>query len=237
MEQETLYEECPLCNEGRVVAANGGIYRCDQCGLTVKQRSLLGIYKKNQFRIESLGQGDYSLAEQELNRISLPPEQLKVVIGNIYDDRQLADIASGALEIVRPVRTVLAEIILEQLKEICYIQVNGVRRAHGQPLPATGSYRPEQRVPRHDLQWQDQGNLFVTSKHLVLPSDSFTFIRLDRKLAGVQAFLDGVVVQRQGEDFATYFIDCPPHEAALVAAFVMGKLPVFQKSGKPVANS
>ena len=237
VEQEILYEECPLCNEGRVAAADRGLYRCDQCGLTVKQRSLLGILKKNQFGIESLGQGDYSLAEQGLDKISLPPDQLKVVIGNIYDDRQLAEIAGGALELVRPVRTVLAEIILEQLKETCYIQVNGIRRAHGQSLPETGAYRPEQRVPRQELEWQDQGNLFVTSKHLVLPSDSFTFIRLDRKLAGVRAFLDGVAVQRQGEDYATYFIDCPPHEATLVAAFVMGKLPVFRKSGEPVANS
>jgi ribosomal protein S27AE len=237
VEQETLYEECPLCNEGQVVAADGALYRCDQCDLTIKKRSLLGILRKNQFGIESLGQGNYSLAGQGLDKISLPPEQLKVVIGNIYDDQQLASIAGGSLEIVRPVRTILAEIILEQLKEICHIQVNGVRRAHGQPLPEGSSYRPEQGVPRQELEWQDQGNLFVTSKHLVLPSDSFTFLRLDRKLTGVRAFLDGVAVQRKGEDFATYFIDCPPHEAALVAAFVMGKLPVFQKSGQPVADS
>jgi len=236
VEQEILYEECPLCNEGSVVAAEKGTYRCRQCGLTLKQRSLLGLLRKNRFGIDTLGQGDYSLAEQGLDKISLVPEQLKVVIGNIYNDQQLASIAVGSLELVRPVRTVLAEIILEQLKETCHIQVNGVRRAHGRPLPETGSYRPEQHIPRQELTWQDQGNLFVTSKHLVLPSDSFTFIRLDRKLAGVQAFLDGVAVQRKGEDFATYFIDCPPHEAALVAAFVIGKLPVFRKSNESVSE-
>jgi hypothetical protein len=80
------------------------------------------------------------------------------------------------------------------------------------------------------LEWQDHGNLFGTDKHLVLPSDSFTFIRLDRKLGGVQAFNDGVAVQRTGEDFATYFVGCYPHEAALVAAFVLGKLPALRQT-------
>jgi len=237
VKQDILYEECPLCNQGTVVFDHdGSVYRCSLCNLTLKERTLLGIFNRNHFGVKTLGEGDFSLAEQGLKNISLPPDQLKVVIGNIYTDKQLAEIASGSVDIVRPVRTILAQIILEQLKETCYLQVNGLRRAHGQPLPEEGHYQPQQRVPRQELDWQDQGNLFVTSKHLVLPSDSFTFIRLDRKLTGVQAFIDGAAVQRTGEDFATYFVGCQPHEAALVAAFVMGKLPVFRKSDEPFSE-
>ena len=236
MKQQTLYEECPLCNQGSVVFDNdAGVYRCSQCNLTLKERTLLGIFNKNHFGIETLGDGDFSLAEQGLKNISLPPDRLKVVVGNVYSDQQLAQIAGGSLDVVRPVRTVLAQIILEQLKETCYLQVTALRRAHGQPLPEEGHYQPQQRVPRQELDWRDQGNLFVTSKHLVLPSDSFTFIRLDRKLIGVQAFTDGVAVQRTGEDFATYFVGSQPHEAALVAAFVMGKLPVFHETSEVAA--
>lgn len=230
MTEATLYDECPLCNQGAVVFDEAGqIYRCDHCGLTLKKRALLGLFKKDHLEVVSLGQGDFSLAEQSLANLSLPPDRLKVVIGNVYSDKQLAQIAGGALEVIRPVRTVLAQIILEQLKETCYLQVNGLRRAHGQPLPEGGDYRPQGPAPRQGLEWQDQGNLFGTDKHLVLPSDSFTFIRLDRKLGGVQAFSDGVAVQRTGEDFATYFVGCYPHEAALAAAFVLGKQPALRQ--------
>ena len=230
MTQEMLYDECPRCNQGAVVfEPEIGVYRCEHCGLTLKKRSLLGFLKKDHLGITSLGPGDFTLAEQSLAKLSLTPDRLKVVIGNIYSDQQLADIAGGALELIRPVRTILAQIILEQLKETCYIQVNGLRRAHGQALAEGGNYRPTEKVPRQGLDWQDQGNLFGTDKHLVLPSDSFTFIRLDRKLSGVQAFTDGVAVQRQGEDYATYFVGCYPYEAALLAAFVLGKLPALRQ--------
>lgn len=233
MEQETLYGECPLCNKGPVVFDDSAeVFRCDQCGLTLKERSLLGVFKKNHFGVVSLGEGDFSLVEPALKKILLTPDHLKVVVGNVYSDEQLAQIAHGALDVIRPVRTVLAQIILEQLKETCYLQVNSLRRAYGQPLPEEGHYQPQQPVSRSELDWQDQGNLFGTGKHLVLPSDSFTFVRLDRKLVGVQAFSDGVAVQRKGEDSATYFVGCLPHEAALVAAFIIGMLPALQKSSK-----
>ncbi len=165
---------------------------------------------------------------QGLKRIALAPDPLKIVIGNIYTDQQLAAIASGSLEVIRPVKTVLAEIILEQLNETTYLQVNGLSRGHGPPIANGGHYQPTQTVPRLGMAWQDKGNLFGTSSRLVFPSDTFTFIRLDRKLVGVQAFTNGVAVQRKGEDFATYFVGCYPHEAALVAAFVMAKIPALR---------
>jgi hypothetical protein len=223
---ETLYEECPLCNQSPVVLDNeGGVYRCGHCGLTLKERSLLGLFKKGHFGIVQLGEGDFSLAEPELKNIVLPPDRLKIVLGNTYTDRQLAAIAAGSLDAIRPVRTILAQIIFEQLKESCYLQINGLRRGYGQPLVEGGGYRPAQKVPRSGMEWQDQGNLFGTERHLVLPSNRFTFVRLDRKLVGVQAFVDGVAVQRKGEEFATYFVGCQPQEAALLAAFVMARLP------------
>jgi hypothetical protein len=227
--QEILFQECPLCDQSAVTYYDEGVYRCPHCGLTLKNRTLLGLFRKGRFTVTSLGQGQYDLAWSRLKRAALPPGRLKVVLGNVYTDQQLAEIAGGALELIRPVRTMLAQIILEQLKETCYLQVNGLQRGHGAPL-SSSSFRPVQPVPRSGMSWQDQGNLFCTQQRLVFPSDSFTFIRLDRKLAAVQAFTNGVAVQRAGEDYATYFVGCWPHEAALVAAYLLGKLPQLREA-------
>jgi hypothetical protein len=61
-----------------------------------------------------------------------------------------------------------------------------------------------------------------------LPSDRFTFIRLDRKVQAVQAYLDGLALQRRGEDYATYFLGGYPHEAALVTAYTMARVPALR---------
>jgi hypothetical protein len=229
--QDTLYKECPLCTQGAVVESDSrSLYRCTHCSLSLKERSLLGLFKKGHFVVADFGQGDYVLAKQSLKDVVLPPDPLKVTLGNVYTDQQLAAIAQGSLEPLRPVRTVLAQVILEQLNEVCYLQVNGLRRGHGKPLAEEGHFQPEQAVPREGMAWQDQGNLFCTNQRLVFPSNSFTFIRMDRKLVGIQAFTDGVAIQRKGEDFGTYFVGCYAHEAALVAAYVMAKLPALQPS-------
>lgn len=235
MAQETLYKECPLCTQGIVVGSGrGSPYRCTHCGLTLQQRSLLGLFKKGHYGVTDFGEGNYTLARQSLKGVALPPDALKITLGNVYTDAQLAAIAQGSLEIVRPVQTVLAQVILEQLNEVCHLQVNGLRRGHGKSLAEGGRYQPQQATPREGLTWQDQGNLFCTNQRLVFPSNSFTFIRMDRKLVGVQAFTDGVAVQRKGEDYAAYFVGCYAHEAALVAAYVLGKLPALQPSASGV---
>jgi ribosomal protein S27AE len=238
VKQDTLYQVCPRCNEGPVVFhSDEKVYRCADCGLTLVERSVLGIFKKQHYGISSLGQGDFDLANQGLKSIALKLDLLKVVINNVYTDQQLAQIVAGDLDVIRPVKTTLAEIILAQLIEATYFQVNGLRRAHGPTLPEGGDYQPVRAAPRSEMNWQDEGNLFGTTHRLVLPSDSFTFIRMDRKVVGVQAFMNGVALQRRGEDFATYFMDCFPHEAALVAAFAMAKIPAL-RSSKPekIAN-
>lgn len=234
MSQETLYKECPLCEQAPVVR-QGDIYRCDSCGLTLKERSILGLFKKGQYGIERLGQGDYAIAQMGLKSVSLRPDPLKVVIGNIYTDTQLAEIAGGNIKVIQPVKTVLAQIILEQLNEECFINVNGLRRGHGKPLPEESGYQPGPKISTQGMDWQDEGNLFCTTNRLVLPSNQFTFIRLDRKLVAVQAFANGIAVQRKREEYATYFVGCYPHEAALVAAYAMAKVPKLRPS-EPVSR-
>lgn len=236
MKPENLYKVCPLCDQAPVVwQENDNVYRCASCDLTLKERSILGLFRKGRFGVQSFGQGNYALARQGLKKATLPPDPLKVTLGNVYTEEQLAQIADGTLDIIRPVKTILAEIILEQLNETSYLQVNGLRRGHGASIVGGGDYRPVKAVPRQNMDWQDEGNLFGTTHRLVFPSNSFTFIRMDRKVVGVMAFNDGVAVQRRGEEFATYFVGCYPHEAALVAAFVMAKIPALrQKANDPV---
>jgi len=229
MTQQSLYNECPVCNQGAVIWQNAeSVYRCDHCGLTLKEQTLLGLFKKGHFRVIRLPQGNYTLAEQSLADVSLKPDPLKVVLGNVYLDEQLAEIAGGAIDDVRPVRTMLAQIILEQLKETCFLQVNGLRRGYGHPLPEGGNYHPTEVAPRQGMDWQDEGNLFCTDQRLVFPSNKFTFIRMGRKLVGVQAYTNSIAVQLKGEEFATYFVGCFPHEAALVAAYIMAKVSKLQ---------
>lgn len=230
MVQQTLYNECPLCTQSPVNLQGDGIYRCETCGLTLKEHSLLGLFKKGRFIITDFGLGEFTLAQEGLNNVALAPDPLKIVIGNIYEDEQLAEIAGGNIEIINPVRTILAQIILEQLNEECFINVSGLRRGHGKPLSEESWYRPTQKASQQGIEWQDEGNLFCTTHRLVLPSERFTFIRLDRKVTAVQAFTDGIAIQRKGEEFATYFIGCYPHEAALVAAYVMAKIPKLRPS-------
>ncbi len=237
MAQETFYKICPLCGRGPVTRpAEQAVYRCEQCGLTLKERALLGLFKKGRLAVESLGDGEYGLAWSGLKQAALSPDYLKVVLGNVYPDPQLAAIAGGQLDLMRPVQTVLAQIILEQLKETCFFQVNSLERWHGPPISGS-SYLPVQAVSRQGQHWQDQGNLFGTDQRLVFPSNSFTFIRIDRKIAGIQAFTNGVALQRKGEEFATYFTGCYPHEAALVVAYVLGKLPALRQPAPESAEA
>ncbi|RME97725.1 MAG: hypothetical protein D6768_18990 [Chloroflexi bacterium] len=225
MTETTLFSECPKCSQAPVTRQANGLYCCQNCGVTLKEYAVLGLFKKGRYTIESLGEGDYSLAGNLRSGDALPPDALKVVLGNVYTDGELAGIAAGNLDVIRPVSSVLAQIILEQLREECYININGLRRGHGAPLPEQSSYHPSGPVPTRGIKWQDEGNLFCTTQRLVLPSNQFTFIRLGRKISAVQAYTNGVAVQQKGEEFATYFVGCYPHEAALVAAYVMGKIP------------
>ncbi len=228
MTQQTLYQECPLCSQAVVELQADNHYRCAACGLTLKEQAVMGIFKKEHYSITSLGHADFSLAEAGLKDVALKSAPLKITLGNIYPDDQLAEIASGNIELISPVKTVLAQIILEQLKEECFINVRNLRRGHGQPINEESWYQPTQKISTQSIDWQNKGNLFCTSKRLVLPSEKTTFIRIDRKVSAVQAFTDGFALQRKNEAFATYFGGCYPHAAALVAAYVMGRVPMLR---------
>lgn len=221
----TLYKECPKCEQAPVTLQNDGTFSCQACGLTVQDRSILGLFRKGQYAAISLGKGSFTLAESALKEAALSPDDLKVAIANSYTEAQLAEIAAGNLDAIRPVKTVLAQIILEQLNEECFVNVKGVRRGHGPALTEESWYLPQQKVSRAGIEWQDEGNIFCTTHRVVLPSNTFTFIRLDRKVVAVQAYADALALQRRGEAFATYFVGCFAHEAALVAAYVMAKIP------------
>lgn len=225
MAQETLYKECPLCAQAAVSLQSKGTYQCANCGLTIKDKSILGLFKKAHFGVENFGPGDYSLADESLRKVTLPADKLKVVLGNVYTGDELAQIAGGYIDVIRPVRTVLAQIILEQLREECFVNVIGLRRGYDAPLSEESWYLPTQKASLPGLKWQDEGNLFCTTHRLVLPSNQFTFIRLGRKVAAVQAYTNAVAIQLKGEDHSTYFVGCLAHEAALVAAYVMAKVP------------
>ncbi|MCB0208221.1 MAG: hypothetical protein KDJ52_02760 [Anaerolineae bacterium] len=224
---DTLYKECPFCMEAPISLQEGS-YICENCGLTLNERTMLGMFKKGRYTITQLPAGNFSLIGPELSTVVLKPDPLKVVIGNLYTDEQLAQISEGNIDIISPVKTVLAQIILEQLNEVCYINVNGLRRGHGEPLSGESNYWPQQKAPRDGMKWQDEGNLFCTNQRIVLPSNQFTFIRLDRKVVTVQAFKDGFALQRKNEEYATYFIGCYAHEAALVTAYAMAKVPALR---------
>ena len=230
MTRQILFKNCPLCNEGEIAQDDTkAIYHCDNCRLTLEERSILGLFKKDHYIVTDFGPENYALAQQGLTKTALRPDALKVAIGNVYPDEQIKAIAHGSLDLIRPVQTILAEIILEQLNETCFLHVMGLRRGQGQPLTDECGYRPTQPAPRQGMDWKDEGNLFCTTHRLVFPSNRFTFIRIDRKIVAVQTFTNGVAVQRKGETFATYFIDCYPHEAALVAAYIIAKVPALQK--------
>jgi hypothetical protein len=205
-----------------------GIFGCDQCGLTLQEHSILGLFNKGHYRIIELGQGEFLLAQAGLKRESRRPDSLKIVLGNIYSDKQLAEIVGGDIDVINPVRTILAEIILEQLNEVCLINVNGLRRGQGRPLAEESWYQPGGKIGHGEVEWLDEGNVFCTNQRIVMPSDRFTFIRLDRKIVAVQAYVDGIAIQRKREAFATYFAGCYAHEAALVAAYVMAKVPAIR---------
>lgn len=228
MALETLYKECPACASAPVTLQSSGLYRCAQCGLALKERKRLGFFGKGQFTIVEFGSKRSSLAEKGLKEVALSPDAMKITLGNIYSEADLAEIAGGKVDMINPVKTVLAQIILEQLNEACYIHVPGLRRGRGPVLEERSWYYPEQKIPQQGVAWEDEGNLFCTSQRLVLPSDRFTFIRLDRKLQAVQAYLDGLAFQRRGEDFATYFAGGYPHETALVAAYTMARVPILR---------
>lgn len=215
---------CPVCGQTPFSADNGT--PCAGCGLSLSRSSWPVVGTR--YTVKTIGAG-YSLVKPGLLGKKFTPAQLLLLAEQVYSDQTLAAIAGGDFSGLKmPVGT-LAGILLEQLKETCFLRVKELRRAHG-PVLAEGSDRLPRETAPAGMDWQDKGNLFLTDSRLVFPSDTFTFIRMDRKLVGVKAFEDGLAVQRKGEGFATYFVGCPPYQAALAAAYIEGRLPGLREA-------
>lgn len=180
---------------------------------------------RGKYQIDTLGDESYHLAEQALKGVPMSRDRLKISLSNVYSDETLAQLSAGNTESLRPVQTILAEIILEQLRETCFLEVRGIRRGHGPIIEGQHSYHPHENSPQNGIEWQDEGNLFATTNRLVMPSNKFTFIRLGRSISVVKAFNNGVGIQLKKNDYATYFVGCQAHEAAAFAAYAIGKLP------------
>ncbi len=230
MVADTLLSPCPAC-EGAALAKINNVYQCNACGLTVKEKKrLLGFGSKGaQFVVQNIGD-DFSIAKKGIMGRVFSLAELKNFHESVYSDQTLADFAGGNYDALNMPVSTLAQILLEQLRETCYMQINDIRRAHGPVLEEGGNRFPEGKAPTKSLTWQDEGNLFLTNIRLVFPSDSFTFIRMDRKLIGLKTYEDGLAVQRKGEDFATYFVGCGAHQASLVAAYIQGKVPTLKQA-------
>jgi hypothetical protein len=230
MASDILLSPCPAC-EGAALAKLNNAYQCNECGLTVKEKKrVLGFGSKGaQFVVQTIGD-DFSMARGGIIGHVFSLAELKNFHESVYPDQTLADFAEGNYDALNMPASTLAQILLEQLRETCYIQINDMRRAHGPVLGEGGNRFPEGKTPTKSLTWQDEGNLFLTNIRLVFPSDSFTFIRMDRRLIGLKTYEDGLAVQRKGEDFATYLVGCGAHQASLVAAYIQGKVPTLKQA-------
>jgi len=225
---DTLFPICPVCTQEALIW-RGKNYRCGHCGLTLRPKTFLGFKSKDKYIVQSIGKG-YNIARSGIAGRVFSLAELKNFGESIYTDQQLAAFAAGNFDELRAPSGILTQILLEQLRETVYVQTRNMRRARGPAIEAGGNYIPEGLASAGRLTWRDKGNLFLTNARLIFPSNSFTFIRMDRKLIGLKTFENGFAVQRKGEDFATYFIGCRAHQAALNGAYIMGRLPALRVS-------
>lgn len=222
MIEEVLLSPCPICGEA-ALAGSGYTYRCSYCGTEVRQQRWLGIRPRDQFLFTATG-SNYTNLKDELLIRPFTKDQLAQLAGTCYTDADLAAIAAGELERLRRPGSTVAQIMFPQSRETCYIQVNGLTRAEGPPLP-DGVDRIPGPVNRRILQVLDRGNLFISDQRLIFPSSTHTTIRIDRKLTAVRTFADTIAVQRKGEDKATYFLGTQPRHGSLIVAYLQGLLP------------
>lgn len=227
MSSDTLLPLCPVCTQ-KALIWRGKNYQCSHCGLTLKLKTVLGFKSKDKYIIQSIGQG-YNIARFGIVGQVVPLTELENFGEGVYTDQQLAAFAEGNFDELRSPSGILTQILLEQLRETVYVQTHNLRRAHGPAIEAGGKFIPKGLAPGGDLNWQDKGNLFLTNARLVFPSNSFTFIRMDRKLIGLKTFENGFAVQRKGEDFATYFVGCRAHQAALNGAYIRGRVSALRR--------
>ncbi len=221
---DSLFEKCPVCGQAALTATDK-VYRCPRCGLTLKPvKRFWGAGSGEKYLVQAISSA-CGLAKNGLVGHVFSKEDVGKFAEKVYSDDQLAAFAAGNFEDFVMPASLLARILLEQLHETCYLEMARLRHGVGPALEAEGNRIPQGRIAAGRVTWQDKGNLFLTNARLVFPSDTFTFIRLDRKLTGLQTFENGIALQRKGEDFAVYFSGCRPYEAALMGAYIQGRVP------------
>ncbi len=222
-----LLSSCPVCDQATLSTTDKTI-RCDQCGFSAKEKHKL-FSKHIEYQVLALGD-DYDIAAKSIVGHTFGLKDLKLFREHIYTDADLVAFAAGDYEaLVRPSST-LASILLEQLRETVYMEVNGFKRALGPAIESGGNRNPQGLAPTSGMDWKDEGNLFLTNARLIFPSNTFTFVRMDRKLIGLRSFENGIAIQRKGEDHAMYFVGCKAYQSALIAAYIQGKVPALRNS-------
>ncbi len=219
-----LFSSCPVCGSETALTVSGKTYQCAHCGFTIKEKHKLFGKQRVQYVVQSLGEG-YDIARAGLEGNVFSPAEVELFREQVYPDAVLAEFAAGNFDGLHLPTSVLAKILLEQLRETVYLHVDHLRRAHGPTLKTGGNRFPQGKIPQNEMNWQDEGNLFLTNVRIVFPSNTFTFIRMGRKLVGLKTFEDGIALQLKGEDHATYFVGCKSHQAALVGAYIQGRVP------------
>lgn len=197
-------------------------YACAACKTEVKQSRWLGIWPRDRYFFQAIGPG-FRNAEPDLSARPFTRAQLAALVGSCYRDADLEAIAAGDLSRLRPPGSTLARVLFPHSRETCHIQVNGLTRAEGPPLP-DGVSKINNPVDRASLKMLDRGNLFISDQRMIFPSGTHTIIRIDHKLSGVCSFADALAIQRTGDDAATYFLGVEHREALLVAAYLQGRL-------------
>ncbi len=224
-----LFSTCPVCAEETALSHSGKMFQCNHCGLTIKEKHKLFGKNHVEYVVQAIGEG-YDIARAGLVGNTFSPAEVQLFREQVYPDAVLAEFATGNFDRLNLPTSVLAQILLEQLRETVYLHVDHLRRAHGPALEPGGNRFPHGTVPQNAMDWQDEGNLFLTNVRIVFPSNTFTFIRMGRKMTGLKTFEDGVAVQLKGEDHATYFVGIKPHQAALVGAYIQGRVPGLRES-------
>jgi hypothetical protein len=219
--KEVLIDPCPICGQSPL-RGDGRQYTCASCGTKVEKSRRLGVWSRNRFFFRAIG-ASYRNAEPDLIGRPFTQAELAELAGTCYSDADLAAIAAGDLSRIRPPSSTVAQILFPQSSETCYLLVNGLLRAQG-PVLSDGVDRVHGPVDRRVLRVLDRGNLFISDQRFIFPSDSHTTIRVDRKLTGIRSFTDAFAVQRKGEENATYFLGCKSREAALILAYLQGRL-------------
>lgn len=214
---------CPVCGQTPFVHT-GKNYRCENCGLGLTQQSILGFKLKDQYRVDGLGDA-YRLAAAGIVGRTFERAALANFGESVYTDATLEAIARGDFEAINLPASTVSQVLLEQMRETCFVQVSNLRRAHGPTLTPGGSRFPEGVASTVDLTIKGEGTLYLTDKRIIFTSSKFTYLRLDGKLTGLKTFENGVAVQRRDEDFATWFVGCGAHQAALIAAYIQGRVP------------